>query len=79
MRYLKMKGKYRPEEINNAKKWFVMSILTSRYSGSAETMFDYDIKNISTKVFEYLKDIENANLSDAFCSLNLFKGLKYQL
>ncbi|NLX87564.1 MAG: DUF262 domain-containing protein [Clostridiales bacterium] len=76
--YLKMKGKYRPEEINNAvKKWFVMSILTSRYSGSAETMFDYDIKNISTKgVFEYLKDIENANLSDAFWQFELVQRLE---
>jgi hypothetical protein len=30
-------------------KWFVLSTLTSRYSGSAETQLDKDIKAIDEK------------------------------
>lgn len=29
------------------RRWFVLSILTGRYSGSAESIFDYDIKQIA--------------------------------
>lgn len=49
------------------KRWFVYSILTGRYSGSAESFFDFDIKQISNKPFdEYMKEKEEGELSDAF-------------
>lgn len=49
------------------KRWFVYTILTGRYSGSPESTFDYDIKQISHKqINEYLREKEEAELSDAF-------------
>lgn len=58
------------------KRWFVMSILTSRYSGSAESTFDFDIKNISRiGVEKSLGDIEESELSDAFWNSRLVQEL----
>jgi len=58
------------------KRWFVMSILTSRYSGSAESTFDFDIKNISRIGIEKsLGDIEESELSDAFWNSRLVQEL----
>jgi hypothetical protein len=34
------------------RRWFAMSILTSRYSSSPESMMDYDIKRISEDSFQ---------------------------
>lgn len=76
--YLKLKEKnYPPEEIEHlVRKWFVMSILTGRYSGSPESMFDFDIKNISENGFaEYLGRVENADLSSAFWESALVQHL----
>ena len=51
------------------KRWLVFSILTGRYSGSPESIFDYDIKQMANKPFaEYLKEKEESELSDAFWS-----------
>jgi hypothetical protein len=36
---------------SHIRKWLVYSILTGRYSGSPESMFDFDIKQISQKPF----------------------------
>lgn len=58
------------------RKWLVYSILTGRYSGSPESMFDYDIKQISQKPFaEYLKEKEEGELSDAFWNASLPQSL----
>jgi hypothetical protein len=58
------------------RKWLVYSILTGRYSGSPESMFDYDIKQISQKPFaEYMKEKEDGELSDAFWSASLPQSL----
>lgn len=58
------------------KRWFVYSILTGRYSGSPESTFDYDIKQISHKPMqEYLKEKEEAELSDAFWNASLPRSL----
>ncbi|MGV8130622.1 MAG: GmrSD restriction endonuclease domain-containing protein [Candidatus Pacearchaeota archaeon] len=76
--YLKLKEKnYLSSEIENlVRRWFVMSILTGRYSGSAESMIDFDIKNISANGFaEYLDGIENADLSNAFWESALVQHL----
>jgi len=76
--YLKLKSQnYNPADIGTyVRKWFVLSILTGRYSGSPESKFDFDIKNISSKDFEeYLKSVENADLSDAFWDTALVQNL----
>ena len=58
-------------------KWFVMSILTGRYSGSPESKMDMDIRNMNEKgVVRYLKEIEEAELSDAFWNYGLVQRLE---
>lgn len=57
-------------------RWFVMSMLTGRYSGSPESQFDADIKQIAAKgAEEILTSIEEAQLSDAFWSAQLIQEL----
>ena len=70
--------KLRADNVNSAeieravKKWLVLSLLTGRYSGSAETMFDFDIRNIGAKSFnQYLSEVEAANLTDGFWEVGL--------
>lgn len=54
----------------------MLSVLTGRYSGSPESWFDFDIKNISSKDFgEYLASVEEAELSDAFWDASLVQSL----
>jgi len=54
------------------RRWFVYSILTGRYSGSPESRFDFDIKQIEEKSFgEYLQEKEEGELSDNFWEVNL--------
>lgn len=58
------------------RRWFVYSILTGRYSGSPESVFDFDIKQISQKPFdEYLKEKEEGELSEAFWNASLPQSL----
>lgn len=58
------------------RRWLVYSILTGRYSGSAESYFDYDIKQISERPFaEYLKEKEAGELSEAFWNSSLPQSL----
>ena len=58
------------------RKWFVYSILTGRYSGSSESLYDFDIKQIEDKSFEqYLQEKEDAELSEAFWDINLVQRL----
>lgn len=67
--YLKLKEqKVNSNDIEKfVRKWTVLSSLTGRYSGSPESMFDFDIKQINQKPFaEYLKEVEDGELSDAF-------------
>jgi len=77
--YLKLRTqKYSPSDIERyVRKWFVSSMLTERYSKSPESQFDFDIKNISNRRFEdFLKDVETAELSDAFWDFSLVQSLK---
>ena len=76
--FLKLRSlKVPPEQIEKyVRKWLVMSILTARYSGSAETQFEQDIKQIGDGDFEsYLRDQEKARLSDAFWNEGLVQEL----
>ena len=44
-----------------------MSLLTGRYSGSPESVMDFDIKRISDIGFTtYLQEVEESELSEAF-------------
>jgi hypothetical protein len=48
-------------------RWFVMSVLTGRYSGSSETVIDEDIRQIHAHgVGEYATTVIRGELSDAF-------------
>lgn len=76
--YLKLKDQgYQPSDIETyVRKWFVYSLLTRRYSGSPESLFDFDIRRIASRPFtEYLKENEEANLSDAFWNASLIQSL----
>jgi hypothetical protein len=53
-------------------KWFVMSILTSRYSSSPETIIDRDVKEIArTSVEDTLQRVEDSDLSEQFWQVAL--------
>lgn len=53
-------------------KWFVMSVLTSRYSSSPESIVDRDVKEIARIGAEsYLQRIEESDLSQQFWSVAL--------
>lgn len=58
-------------------KWFVLSVLTGRYIGSPETVMDSDIRRIEEKGFaEFLQEVEDAQLSDAFWKVRLVQDLE---
>ena len=59
-------------------RWYVLSILTGRYSTSPETQFAKDIRQIREKgVAAVLKDIEDATLSDNFWNVAIVQNLAY--
>ena len=54
------------------RRWFVMSVLTGRYTGSPETAFGVDIRNLDERgAHSYLDTVERAELSDAFWDVGL--------
>ena len=58
-------------------KWYVLSVLTGRYSSSPETAFYKDLKLISESgVVETLKSIEAASLSDNFWNVAVPQDLR---
>ncbi|MCB7137922.1 GmrSD restriction endonuclease domain-containing protein [Cellulosimicrobium marinum] len=58
------------------KRWFVMSMLTSRHSGSFESTWEQDIRRIGEQGAEnYLKQIEESELSDAYWNARLPQNL----
>ena len=76
--FLKLRNdKYPAADIEHfVRKWFVLSVLTQRYSASPEAQFDTDIKQINSRPFgEYLELIEQAELSDAFWDAGLVQAL----
>ena len=71
--YLKLRDRDIPQaEIESyVRKWFVMSILTGRYSSSIETKFDADVKNIANGYKSHLKNIEETEMSENFWNVAL--------
>lgn len=59
-------------------KWYVLSVLTGRYSSSPETAFARDIRLINEQgVVTTLKDIEAATLSDTFWNVAVVQDLAF--
>ena len=59
-------------------KWYVLSVLTGRYSSSPETAFYKDIRLINEKgVVATLSDIEAATLSENFWDVAVVQDLAY--
>ena len=59
-------------------KWYVLSVLTGRYSSSPETAFYRDIRKINeVGVVKTLEDIEAATLSDNFWDAKVVQDLAY--
>lgn len=57
-------------------RWYVMSVLTGRYSTSPESSMDRDIRRISEAGFlQFYDDIVKANLSDSFWEAALPQNL----
>lgn len=53
---------------NLVRRWFVMSVLTERYSGEPRSTLSEDVRNINAQegAEEYLKRLERTELSEAF-------------
>ena len=62
-----------PERIEAlVRRWFVMSVLTGRYTNSPETAFGVDVSNIDSQgASAYLDAIERAELSNTFWEVGL--------
>lgn len=59
------------------RRWLVLSLLTGRHSGSFESTWEQDIRRIGTQgAAEYLKQLEESELSDAFWSVTLPAALE---
>lgn len=59
-------------------RWYVLSVLTGRYSASPESSFAKDIRRIGEiGVKATLKEIEDATLSDNFWHIQLDQNLTY--
>jgi hypothetical protein len=76
--YLKLRAEGMPQaQIGRlVSRWFVFTVLTSRYSGSAESAFDYDIRRMASHSFpDFLSSVEQAELSDTFWEFALMQRL----
>lgn len=76
--FLKLRSeKYASEEIEIfVRRWFVLTLLTGRYTSGLETRFDQDIHQIDQNGFgKYLQQMEDAVLSDTFWNVGLVQAL----
>jgi len=71
------KGELSDGEIERlVRRWYAMSVLTGRYTTSPESRFEQDLRLISqSSVEDVLKEIETAELSDAFWDAGLISRL----
>lgn len=54
------------------RRWFVMSVLTGRYSGSPESAIDYDIRQVHAQgITAYAESVMKGELSEAFWEAGL--------
>jgi hypothetical protein len=76
--YLSLRDEQVPDaEIERyIRRWFVMSMLTGRSSGSPETTFDYDIRQVHAQgVHAYADNLIRGELSEAFWDALLPQGM----
>ncbi|MBX7134182.1 MAG: DUF262 domain-containing protein [Fimbriimonadaceae bacterium] len=76
--FLKLRAQGVPDQLieGYVRRWFVLSILTGRYSSSPESQFDTDIRQIAAGDFgKVLAGQEEAELSDAFWDVGLVQQL----
>lgn len=69
--YLRSRGEGLPaDDIEHiVRRWFVLSMLTGRYSGNPETAIDFDIRQIEARgVSAYTSAVIEAELSESFWS-----------
>lgn len=77
--YLKLRedGMGEAESQGYVKRWMVMSMFIGRYSGSAESRIDEDIKQINEKgIAAYLIQMEQANLGPGFWDFGIINDLE---
>ncbi|MDE0683196.1 MAG: hypothetical protein OXI63_09805, partial [Candidatus Poribacteria bacterium] len=60
------------------RRWFVMSVLTERYSGEPQATLSEDVRNMTTEeaTATYLNGLERAGLSNAFWSEEFMQKLE---
>jgi len=76
--YLKLRSEnYPAHDIESyVRRWFVFTLLTRRYSGSQESQFDRDIKEIDEQGFgDYIRVMEESELSNTFWTVRLPRDL----
>ena len=77
LRLREVKAMSEGERKRIVKRWFVMSMLTGRHSGSFESTWEQDIRRISELgAANYLKQVEDAELSEAFWAVALPAALE---
>lgn len=77
--YLKLRedGMEEAETQGYVKRWLVMSMFIGRYSGSADSRIDEDIKNINEKgIAAYLRQMEQAYLGEGFWDFKVMSDLE---
>ncbi|PZX92814.1 hypothetical protein DOS84_13145 [Flavobacterium aquariorum] len=77
--YLKLRedGMGEAESQGYVKRWLVMSMFIGRYSGSAESRIDEDIKQINEKgIVAYLTQMEQAHLGAGFWDFGIINDLE---
>ncbi len=76
--YLTLRAKKMPDADigHHVRRWFVLSVLTGRYSASPESTMDYDIRQIHIQGIEAFADgLIRGELSDAFWNASLPQAL----
>lgn len=77
--YLKLRKDGLPDaEIQHyVKRWLIMALLIGRYSGSADSMIDEDIRQINEKgIGDYLANMEQSHLGEGFWEFGLVSTLE---
>lgn len=72
--YLTLRAQGMPDSDieQQVRKWFAFSVLTGRYSGSPESIFDYDVRQIHALGFiPFAESMYVGQLSDAFWDASL--------
>ena len=58
-------------------KWYIMSLLTGRYSSSSESMLDQDVRRVNERGFvEYFRKLERTQLNNEYWNTLLIHSLE---